>query len=171
MAGSSARRKRATPRPVATPVSPREREKVSREVKKRIGRTFQEIRLALDLTQSQVAERAGLCLKYYGEIERGEVNGTTDALGRIAYALGWQSWTFFSNDPAPISENLHRVLVSLFDTALRANQAIFDVLKALDRGSPATSQLSDVRLPKQYSLQPPEIVRQLTGIAQGSGSA
>jgi transcriptional regulator with XRE-family HTH domain len=40
------------------------------------------------LTQERLAEKADLTPKYFGEVERGLVNVSVDALARIARAVG-----------------------------------------------------------------------------------
>ena len=42
----------------------------------------------LDLTQEELAERAGLSARYVGAIERGDVSASVTVLGQIAEALG-----------------------------------------------------------------------------------
>ena len=41
-----------------------------------------------DLTQEELAERAGLSTRYVGAIERGDVSASVTVLGQIAEALG-----------------------------------------------------------------------------------
>ena len=40
------------------------------------------------MTQEELAERAGLCARYVGAIERGDVSASVTVLGQIAEALG-----------------------------------------------------------------------------------
>ena len=42
----------------------------------------------LGLTQQELADRAGLSMRYVGSIERGDVSASVTVLGRIAEALG-----------------------------------------------------------------------------------
>jgi len=42
----------------------------------------------LDMTQEELAERAGLSARYVGAIERGDVSASVTVLGQIAEALG-----------------------------------------------------------------------------------
>ena len=42
----------------------------------------------LDMTQEDLAERAGLSARYVGAIERGDVSASVTVLGQIADALG-----------------------------------------------------------------------------------
>jgi transcriptional regulator with XRE-family HTH domain len=58
-----------------------------RAIRSRVGRTIRRLRLARDLTQERLAERAGNSWKHVGQIERGEVNVGLDVLAGIAGAL------------------------------------------------------------------------------------
>ena len=41
-----------------------------------------------DMTQEELAERAGLSARYVGAIERGDVSASVTVLGQLAEALG-----------------------------------------------------------------------------------
>jgi transcriptional regulator with XRE-family HTH domain len=56
--------------------------------RKRFGKRVRELRLAKELTQEALAERAGLHSTYIGGIERGERNVGFDNLLKLARALG-----------------------------------------------------------------------------------
>jgi transcriptional regulator with XRE-family HTH domain len=53
-----------------------------------LGKTIRRYRERAGLTQEQLSEKADLSAKYLGEVERGLVNISVDALLRIANALG-----------------------------------------------------------------------------------
>jgi len=57
-----------------------------------LGRSFgqicREVRLALDVTQQQVANRVGVSRGYVGKVERGTANPSIDLVEAIASALG-----------------------------------------------------------------------------------
>jgi len=55
-----------------------------------VGRRIRELRKARGLTQEGVAEAASINPKYFGAIERGEVNLSLSTLDRIAKALNVQ---------------------------------------------------------------------------------
>jgi transcriptional regulator with XRE-family HTH domain len=62
---------------------------------------LREFRASLDITQEQMAERAGLNYKHYQEIERGgktEVRFST--LVKISRALGIPLYQLFTEEPA-----------------------------------------------------------------------
>lgn len=57
------------------------------DVKKEIGIVIREYRLKKNMTQEQLAFRAGLHRAYIGHVERGEKNITIENLEKIAKAL------------------------------------------------------------------------------------
>jgi transcriptional regulator with XRE-family HTH domain len=52
-----------------------------------LGETIRTLRQQAALSQESLAERSDLTAKYLGEVERGYVNISVDALARIAKAL------------------------------------------------------------------------------------
>ena len=52
-----------------------------------IGRRMKSVRVALTMTQSQVAEGAGIDTSFYGQIERGVNTPSLKTFTAIAYAL------------------------------------------------------------------------------------
>lgn len=59
-----------------------------KKIRQGLGRRIRLLRKSNGLTQEQLAERAGLCYKYVGEIERGEVNPSLKSMVAVATALG-----------------------------------------------------------------------------------
>lgn len=59
-----------------------------RQISERLGRRIVALRKDAGLTQDQLSELSGLSAKYIGQIERGEVNATAQALEQIGHALG-----------------------------------------------------------------------------------
>ena len=57
----------------------------------KIGENIQQIRQRLNITQSEVARRAGLSTNYYARIERGDGTPSIDALEDIVHALNVKS--------------------------------------------------------------------------------
>lgn len=53
-----------------------------------VGRNIRRIRKARGLTQEQLAEEAGMAMRYLSGVERGEENPTLRFLAKIAEALG-----------------------------------------------------------------------------------
>lgn len=54
----------------------------------RLGRNVRAARVALSLSQEEVAFRAGMKRSYLSDLERGVRNPTVRALGRLSEALG-----------------------------------------------------------------------------------
>ena len=60
----------------------------SEEVKKKIGNKLKEAREKANLTQEELAKKAGLSTNYYACVERGEVNIAAERLQKIGEVLG-----------------------------------------------------------------------------------
>ena len=67
-------------------------------MQERVGRRVRELRKARGLTQEQAAEKAGTNVKYFGAIERGEVNLTLVTVGKISAALDVPPRDLFDHD-------------------------------------------------------------------------
>nr|WP_316628598.1 helix-turn-helix transcriptional regulator [uncultured Brevundimonas sp.] len=52
-----------------------------------MARNLRQIRHDKKLTQEELADRAGLSMRYVGAIERGDVSASVTVLGQIAVAL------------------------------------------------------------------------------------
>lgn len=52
-----------------------------------LAKILKKTRKKAELTQAEVAEKAGITTNYYARIERGEVNPTVDVVDSIAKAL------------------------------------------------------------------------------------
>lgn len=110
-------------------------------------------------TQAELADAAGLSLKYLGEVERGEANVTIDVLERVANALGWDPNSLFAIEPPPIDERLRTDFMGEITTLREAvDKQIAQLLQKLDAVS-ATSRML------QRSLTPPN------GVAAPGGDA
>lgn len=57
----------------------------------KFGKNIRNARKSLNLTQSEVAEKAGVNSNYYARIERGEVNPSMDMLEAILKVLKLKS--------------------------------------------------------------------------------
>ena len=53
----------------------------------KLGERLRNARKLVELTQSQVAKKAGINVNYYARIERGEINASYENLQSIAKAL------------------------------------------------------------------------------------
>jgi transcriptional regulator with XRE-family HTH domain len=59
--------------------------------KEDIGKKIKALREKKNLTQAEVAEKAGIHPNYYARVERGEVDARTNIIQKIAKALGVKS--------------------------------------------------------------------------------
>ena len=57
------------------------------EQRKLFGMRLRELRLAQDISQEKLAEKAGLHRNYVGTLERGKQSPSLDAICRLAFAL------------------------------------------------------------------------------------
>lgn len=71
----------------APAVQPREPAGMGEEERRRVGMRLRLARVALGLSQADVAERAGVLQKQVSLIERGQLNMTFDTLLRLSAAL------------------------------------------------------------------------------------
>lgn len=62
---------------------------------KKIAARLKRARKAANLTQVEVAEKAGISINHYAQIERGEVNPSASKLIQIVHALGVSSKDIF----------------------------------------------------------------------------
>lgn len=56
------------------------------------GKRLKEHRLACDMTQTQLAERAGTTAAYVSQVERGQANPTLDAMAKLAEVVEADVW-------------------------------------------------------------------------------
>lgn len=56
-------------------------------IRKNLGEKIRKVREKARLTQAEVADKAGINVSYYAQIERGEVNLSIDKLQSIAKVL------------------------------------------------------------------------------------
>lgn len=57
------------------------------DLKDVLAKNLRKERQAQELTQEELADRAGMSSRYVGSIERGAVSATVSVLGRLAEAL------------------------------------------------------------------------------------
>jgi transcriptional regulator with XRE-family HTH domain len=60
-------------------------------IRKNLGEKIRKVREKARLTQAEVADKAGINVSYYAQIERGEVNLSIDKLQSIAKVLNIKS--------------------------------------------------------------------------------
>ncbi|TKT81012.1 helix-turn-helix transcriptional regulator [Aquamicrobium sp. LC103] len=71
------------------------------DLKEIMARNLRRIRHDENLTQEELAGRAGLSMRYVGAIERGDVSASVTVLGQIAEALGIEPGELLKNTSAP----------------------------------------------------------------------
>lgn len=71
------------------------------DLKEVMARNLRRIRHDKNLTQEELADRAGLSMRYIGAIERGDVSASVTVLGQIAEALGIEPGELLKNTSAP----------------------------------------------------------------------
>jgi len=60
----------------------------SQKFRENVGKNIKRIREKANLTQAEVAKKAGINVNYFAVIERGEVTTSSEKLTKIAVALG-----------------------------------------------------------------------------------
>jgi transcriptional regulator with XRE-family HTH domain len=100
----------------------------------RLGLALQRGRLYIGLTQAEVAEHAGLSLKYVGQVERGEANITLDVLERLGAAVGWDPLETIKAVQEPISEGVRLLLL---DDVQKMREGLENMTKWLQALDPA----------------------------------
>lgn len=100
---------------------------------KQLGLMLRAQRKRLLLTQSELAEKAGISLQHVGDIERGDGNPTFSCLCRLAEVMGVRVSNFFhqqEDHPSDTSEKKTR----LIDFIKTAKKQQIDVLYIVYRG-------------------------------------
>ncbi|MGQ3673911.1 helix-turn-helix domain-containing protein [Xanthobacter sp. TB0139] len=71
------------------------------DLKEIMARNLRLARHDKQLTQEELADRAGLSMRYVGAIERGDVSASVTVLGQIADALEMEPGDLLKKTPAP----------------------------------------------------------------------
>jgi len=71
------------------------------DLKEVMARNLRRIRHDQKLTQEDLADRAGLSMRYVGAIERGDVSASVTVLGQIADALEIEPGELLKKSRAP----------------------------------------------------------------------
>lgn len=103
------------------------------EILKVFGKRLRSLRRAKDMTQEQVAERAGLSLQSVGEIERGRGNPTLVNVERLAAALDVELTALFDLGDVGMTKEQTReeLLVFLEGASAEQMHAILTVARVL----------------------------------------
>jgi transcriptional regulator with XRE-family HTH domain len=80
------------------------------EIRKGLGKRIRFLRKSGAMTQEQLAEKAGLCYKYIGEIERGEVNPSLKSMLEVASALNVNIQSLFPDGDDILPKITHKEL-------------------------------------------------------------
>lgn len=103
------------------------------DVRARIGGRIRDLRLAQNLTQETVAERAGVSYKFLGEVERGTANPSLLTLDRICQALGIDIDELWGETGYARVRREHGDAVFVLRETLGAMQKVLDRAKAGNR--------------------------------------
>jgi len=102
------------------------------DIRKRLGRRIRSLRIGRDLSQEELAEKAGLSAKYLGEVERGIGNISIERLSGLAAVLGIPLTDILETEHELSLEELlveiTRILPSL---SLKDIQIMYRMLKVL----------------------------------------
>ncbi len=98
---------------------------------KQFGNRLRATRKAKGYTQETLAEKGSFNPKYYGSIERGEVNVTLKTIKKLASILGVKLGELFRFDlpKRAVSENEEEVLVLINEIIKDRNEEKFKKLK------------------------------------------
>ena len=86
-------------------------------IQERIGKRIQQLRDAAGLTQSQLADRAGVNAEHISRIERAEKGPSIELLDRVAGALGVSIKALFDFEEEPAEDARKTAIASLLDSA------------------------------------------------------
>lgn len=78
-----------------------------------LGKRIRFLRKSQGMTQEKLAAKAGLCYKYIGEIERGEVNPSLKSMMEVASALGVNIQNLFPAEDDILPKMTHKELKTL----------------------------------------------------------
>jgi transcriptional regulator with XRE-family HTH domain len=109
-----------------------------------LGANIRRHRLALGMTQADLAFKAGMSLKYLGEIERGEANTTTFMIDVLATCVRWDVRRTF---PTPRRSRTAQLLHHLGRLHDRHRQEIGEFL--LNELEPTEETTADARSEQQ----------------------
>ncbi len=99
-----------------------------------LGSKIREARKDCNLTQTELAEQAGISLKTLRNIEKGLTNPYYDTLYRLIYRLGISANTLF-NQEIPEQENLIQQLTAKLESCTaKKRQFIIVMLTAMIEG-------------------------------------
>ena len=101
------------------------------DISKIIGERIRNHRNRLDLSQDELAERAGLHGTYIGQLERGEKNATLESIAKVVSGLGIKFETLFENiNAGEIKPNIASQCYRLVDSLTEKEQlAVLELIR------------------------------------------
>ena len=99
----------------------------------RTGRRIQARRMALKLTQEQLAERMDCSLRFVADVERGAVGMSIDSLVNVCAALKTSPNALLRDAKEPAGEDAW-LLAALDNLPARRRETALDILRAYLRG-------------------------------------
>jgi transcriptional regulator with XRE-family HTH domain len=101
-------------------------------LRERFGSALQRQRNHRGISQTKLAELAGLSPKYVGEIERGEANVSIDLQERLCVALDWYPFELWVSQQDTLPEGTRTVLTANLQNIAQLAQAGVRTLQAMD---------------------------------------
>ena len=100
--------------------------------KELLGKRIRSLRRMADLSQEQLAEKAGLSYKYLGEVERGKANVTVDILEKVATALDVEMMDLFDYEHELEGKKLKQKVNAFVREANEKDlKAVYRIMKAI----------------------------------------
>jgi transcriptional regulator with XRE-family HTH domain len=101
-------------------------------LRERFGSALQRQRNQRGISQTKLAELAGLSPKYVGEIERGEANVSIDLQERLCVALDWYPFELWVSQQETLPEGARTVLSASLQNISQLAQAGVRTLQAME---------------------------------------
>ncbi len=101
-------------------------------LRERFGSALQRQRNQRGISQTKLAELAGLSPKYVGEIERGEANVSIDLQERLCVALDWYPFELWVSQQETLPEGARTVLSANLQNISQLAQAGVRTLQAME---------------------------------------
>jgi transcriptional regulator with XRE-family HTH domain len=105
------------------------------KLQKNFGNRLKQLRKAKKLTQEQLASKAKMDWKYYGMIERGELNSTLETIDRLSTAFEvevYQLFVFAFKDMLTEAEIIDKEFNFILSTAdEKARKKIFKIAQLI----------------------------------------
>jgi transcriptional regulator with XRE-family HTH domain len=89
----------------------------------RFGDAMERRRRRLGISQTELARRSGISMKYVGEIARGEANPSFRAMARLAGALEWDP---FEERPIILNDDLLAILTTQIEAVMHMAKTAAD---------------------------------------------